>query len=941
MTYFTFAGTLYGDSFEFSAETVSIDVTSAGSLRVVDHGRRTTTLLSLAEDQLAAVDTLNFHNGGRTALNLPGYNGGLLEDTLDNLLNDFGDGSPGTNSDVSTYIAAGNSYSGAVSAVSVQLGSQSYVFAARTSSQGVSTFRVGSDDSLTRVHTFTDTSATYAGQIGALATGVVGGNTFLFTGSAQEHGVSAFQISSSGELTAVTSLGVSELLPVQNITQIEPVSINGSLYLIVAASGSSSLSVLRVSATGALEVVDHVIDSLDTRFAQARVLTSIEVSDHVFIFTAGSDDGISLFTMMPDGRLLHLESIADTGPAALANVSAIEVVEVGGELQVFVTSGSEGGLSQFTIDLSVLGQVMQGSTNLVGTAQDDILQRASGSGSIDGGAGNDILMDGTGEDALTGGAGADVFVFIDDGRNDTIEDFGIGVDRIDLSFTSEVRAMSQITFTETSTGVIISYGSEQITLITANGTGLDADDFIFENFFDLTRVTVNASGSNPADGGNEAPVVNAANLTLFSGAWDNIGATLSASDADGDTIVTYEIRDASGTDSFWVGSGMVDASSGYQFSASQLSTLWVQGAATGGNQTLSIRAYDGTDWGDWENFTLTTVQNTLPELSIENLSAGASEWVNIGEMISYSDADGQAAVEYQVWDSIGGDSFWLAGTGVLEASAGTYFTGDRLPGLWVQGDSVGGTQTLWARAFDGAGWSEWVDFTFTTEVDNVAPTVTIGDIAAQPSAWVALGELMTYNDANGQAAVSYEIWDDSGADSFWVGDGIPDASSGYQFSASQIGAFWVQAEAEEGVQTLWIRAFDGTDWGAWDSFDFTTGEVNERPVVTIDALTVGASTRVHINDLVGYSDAEGESATQYEVWDSEGADSFGLDGVGNISATQGYVLTAAQLSDLWIEGEASGGTQTLWIRAHDGNSWGAWVDFETTTADGAQSDWFV
>lgn len=71
---------------------------------------------------------------------------------------------------------------------------------------------------------------------------------------------------------------------------------------------------------------------------------------------------------------------------------------------------------------------MQGTDlgeRIVGLAGNDV---------INGKAGNDSLVGGLGKDNLTGGAGADAFVFesLDD-RGDTIRDWEMGIDAIDLS----------------------------------------------------------------------------------------------------------------------------------------------------------------------------------------------------------------------------------------------------------------------------------------------------------------------------------------------------------------------------------------------------------------------------------------------------------------------------------------------------------------------------
>lgn len=67
----------------------------------------------------------------------------------------------------------------------------------------------------------------------------------------------------------------------------------------------------------------------------------------------------------------------------------------------------------------------------------DLIMGQGGPDDLSGGNGKDILIGGAGPDVLTGGRGADVFVYSTandaSGHQETITDFDVAVDRIDLS----------------------------------------------------------------------------------------------------------------------------------------------------------------------------------------------------------------------------------------------------------------------------------------------------------------------------------------------------------------------------------------------------------------------------------------------------------------------------------------------------------------------------
>jgi Ca2+-binding RTX toxin-like protein len=74
----------------------------------------------------------------------------------------------------------------------------------------------------------------------------------------------------------------------------------------------------------------------------------------------------------------------------------------------------------------------KGDNVLYGLDGNDVLSGGDGRDRIDGGDGGDVLYGGWGRDTMTGGAGADYFGFYPECGRDTIIDFEIGIDKIDL-----------------------------------------------------------------------------------------------------------------------------------------------------------------------------------------------------------------------------------------------------------------------------------------------------------------------------------------------------------------------------------------------------------------------------------------------------------------------------------------------------------------------------
>ncbi|MCB1314147.1 MAG: calcium-binding protein, partial [Sedimentitalea sp.] len=232
----------------------------------------------------------------------------------------------------------------------------------------------------------------------------------------------------------VSSIGAAEGLAINAPSALEAVEIGGRSFLLAAATGSSSISVFEIGPGGALIATDHVVDDRTSRFQNLTALETVTVDGRAYVIAGGADDGLSLFTLLPDGRLLHLDTIEDRAGLSLQNVSAVSAAVAHGRVQVFAGSGSEAGLTQLDIALGSAGQIVAagGPGRMDATVGDDILQDSPGDDDLRGLAGDDILIGGRGADRLYGGTGRDIFVLAADGTGDQIRDFERGLDSIDL-----------------------------------------------------------------------------------------------------------------------------------------------------------------------------------------------------------------------------------------------------------------------------------------------------------------------------------------------------------------------------------------------------------------------------------------------------------------------------------------------------------------------------
>jgi len=234
--------------------------------------------------------------------------------------------------------------------------------------------------------------------IAALETTTVAGNSYLLAADAGTGMVRSYQIDmTSGALTYRDSFGAADGLGVALPSAMQVVQAHGATWVILAASGSGSLSVMQLLPGGQLQPGDHILDTLATRFGGVQALEVIEVNGQVLVLAGGADDGLALFTLLPGGQLVHMQSLAHDFGAGLENITDIEAVVIGNEIQIFVTSGAALGLSQFSLSLDDLGSVIHSPGALggqvLGTGAGDLKEavttavinkRAGGMGLISG-----------------------------------------------------------------------------------------------------------------------------------------------------------------------------------------------------------------------------------------------------------------------------------------------------------------------------------------------------------------------------------------------------------------------------------------------------------------------------------------------------------------------------------------------------------------------------
>ncbi|MEI4233889.1 M10 family metallopeptidase C-terminal domain-containing protein [Roseovarius sp. D22-M7] len=281
----------------------------------------------------------------------------------------------------------------------------------------------------------------------------------------------------------ITLHGADQGLGIAAPTALEIVETDLGHWAVLAAAGSASLSVLEVTPDGGLRPTDHVIDTRDTRFDGVQALASVKWGDEVLIVAGGSDHGLTLFRLSPDGRLVWLDTLEHRLGDGIFNITALSAVVLDDTLVVTAGSQRDPGLGTVIVPLAELGVSGQVAT---------------------GGAGHDLLVSSPDNAFLTGGAGADIFAIRMQDALVQITDFQPGIDRLDLSDWPMLRDVAQLGVTTTAHGAVVSHRDFSVHVASDGGAGLTAAEIFPKGLQGPDRMLM-PTGPGPGSGDTPLP----------------------------------------------------------------------------------------------------------------------------------------------------------------------------------------------------------------------------------------------------------------------------------------------------------------------------------------------------------------------------------------------------------------------------------------------------
>jgi hypothetical protein len=216
-------------------------------------------------------------------------------------------------------------------------------------------------------------------------------------------------------------------------------------------------------------------------------------------------------------------------------------------------------------------------------------------------------------------------------------------------------------------------------------------------------------------------------------------------------------------------------------------------------------------YGAWKPINATDAAPVLTPNS-SSILVSHSNPVAASTLFTASDQDGDGIAQYDFWGTGTAGGHWLLNGNALPNSQDNFINASQLSQVTYQGGA--GAETIWMRASDGIQYGTWKFINATDTAPAVTPTnVNITVSYTEP---VAASTLFKASDADGDSIAQFDFWDSSTAGGHWLlsGQALPNGQDNY-VNAAQLSQVTYQGGA--GTETIWVRASDGLQYGAWTS----------------------------------------------------------------------------------------------------------------------------
>ena len=335
-------------------------------------------------------------------------------------------------------------------------------------------------------------------------------------------------------------------------------------------------------------------------------------------------------------------------------------------------------------------------------------------------------------------------------------------------------------------------------------------------------------------------------VTLNLNTWTLLSDVLGVNDTDGDTIQAIRFENT-GTDTLSYSlSKRAYLDSNVSYDLPSLKDVYVRGHTSFAEETIRVQLYDGYEWGEWTDVTMTSGTNVAPELrsvtddsliqGTLNTTIRTNERRALSEYISYyddpNDDDNNLPTSVKV-RTTGATGLGIEVNGVvtnLDSAIEQSFAIESLDDIFVVGNASvsNGAESIEVAVADRGAWTQWVQLDMTTGANTLATvtsSTTLTDMNLNQ--WYLMSDLITVNDADGDTIQGIRV------NGYNIGAGTT-----YVYSVSEGGYLNGVNETFElpSLEDLYIKVdnfyqevyftlelYDGIAWSAAENMSFTFG----------------------------------------------------------------------------------------------------------------------
>jgi hypothetical protein len=228
----------------------------------------------------------------------------------------------------------------------------------------------------------------------------------------------------------------------------------------------------------------------------------------------------------------------------------------------------------------------------------------------------------------------------------------------------------------------------------------------------------------------------------------------------------------------------------------------------------------------------------------------------------------------------------------------------------------------------------WYDALVTVTTDApapVPPVVTASNVQlANGQTSVAASSLFTASDPNGDAITQYVVFDaTAGSGYFQLGGTIePSGAPGFYVTPAQYAELTFIPGPGGSSDHIYVGAFADSLESAVVSF-YVTAPIDAPPIMTpLNKQLIKGQTSVAVSTLFTASDPDGDTITQYAVFDAtSGSGHFEVGGTPMPSAVAGFYITPQQYQTTIFVAGPGGSSDHIYVAAFDGTQEGPVTDF--------------